>query len=90
MAETMYPHLHALQQAPLENNQTEMADMTKHPTQDPEGLEADIRKLVTGTEMIKYGRRGWPRHRGIRVTIDRDAIISHFTTKSKDWRLTSN
>ena len=47
-------------------------------------LNVNIQKLVKGTKMTKYGRKGFGHHRGIRVTLDEDAVISHFTKKSRN------
>ena len=60
----------------MENeNDSELLDLTNDP------MLVQIKKLIKGTEMRKYGREGMPHKRAIFVTLAEDAVISHFSRK---------
>lgn len=58
------------------------------PTGDDE--EALIKAAVKGMKLIKYGRRGLPHRRAIKVTMSHDALLSGWTKKSNLYHCISH
>lgn len=49
-----------------------------------------VKRLIQGSEMLKYGRRGFPHRRPVRVTLDRSAVLVSYDTKSMHLLCTCN